>query len=78
VPKAKSNREVIHSVINYHEKKSKKEIAQVTIKIDKKIDNALGILSGKLHISKNRLIEDIILHSGIIEEVDENYIEESV
>jgi len=32
------------------------------------------ILSQSLNISKNKLIEDILFESGIIQEVDENYI----
>ncbi len=72
--KQKNSRVVIQKVINKHTKNSKKEIAQVTIKIDKKLDNALMILSNQIHISKNRLIEDILFESGILEEVDENYI----
>ncbi len=72
--KHKNSRSVIKNVINKHSKNSKKEIAQLTIKIDKKLDNALLILSSKMNISKNRLIEDILFESGIVEEVDENYI----
>ena len=72
--KQKYSRSVIKSVINKHTKKDKKEISQLTIKIDKKLDNALIILSTQLNISKNRLIEDILNESGILEEVDENYI----
>lgn len=74
--KHKNSRSVIKNVINKYSKNSKKEIAQSTIKIDKKLDNALLILSSKMNISKNRLIEDILFESGIIEEVDENYIGE--
>ncbi|PLY05342.1 MAG: hypothetical protein C0625_15045 [Arcobacter sp.] len=72
--KQKNSRTVIKNVISKHTKKYKKEISQVTIKIDKKLDNALIILSSQLNISKNRLIEDILNESGILEEVDENYI----
>ncbi len=72
--KQKNSRTVIKNVISKHTKKDKKEISQVTIKIDKKLDNALIILSSQLNISKNRLIEDILNESGILEEVDENYI----
>ena len=72
--KQKYSRSVIKNVINKHTKKDKKEISQLTIKIDKKLDNALIILSTQLNISKNRLIEDILNESGILEEVDENYI----
>ncbi|WP_267884026.1 hypothetical protein [Halarcobacter anaerophilus] len=39
------------------------------------MDDALAILSKDLSISKNRLIEDILFESGILEEVDENYVE---
>jgi len=72
--KQKNSRAVIKSVISKHTKKSKKEISQLTIKIDKKLDNALVILSNQINISKNKLIEDILFESGILEEVDENYV----
>lgn len=72
--KQKNSRAVIKNVINKHTKNGKKEISQLTIKIDKRLDNALFILSNQINISKNRLIEDILYESGIIEEVDENYI----
>jgi len=72
--KQKNSRTVIKNVISKHTKKDKKEISQLTIKIDKKLDNALVILSNQINISKNRLIEDILYESGILEEVDENYI----
>jgi len=74
--KQKNSRAVIKSVISKHTKKSKKEISQLTIKIDKRLDNALVILSNQINISKNRLIEDILYESGILEEVDENYVGE--
>ncbi len=72
--KQKNSRAIIKSVINKHTNKSKKEISQLTIKIDKKLDNALIILSSQINVSKNRLIEDILYESGILEEVDENYV----
>jgi len=72
--KIKNSRTVIKNVISRHAKKEKKEISQLTIKIDKKLDDALIILSEQINISKNRLIEDILFESGILEEVDENYI----
>lgn len=72
--KQKNSRAVIKNVISKHTKKEKKEISQLTIKIDKKLDKALIILSNQLNISKNRLIEDILFESGILEEVDENYV----
>ena len=74
--KQKNSRAVIKNVINKHTKSGKKEISQLTIKIDKKLDNALVILSNQINISKNRLIEDILYESGILEEVDENYVGE--
>ncbi|MGP2656333.1 hypothetical protein ACOJTA_04750 [Malaciobacter sp. WC5094] len=74
--KQKNKRTVIQKVINNHLKSNKKEISQLTIKIDKRLDNALIVLSQSLNISKNRLIEDILCESGIIQEVDENYIGE--
>ena len=72
--KQKNSRAVIKNVINKHTKKNKKEIAQLTIKIDKRLDNALVVLSNQINISKNKLIEDILFESGILEEVDENYV----
>ncbi|MGB5793852.1 hypothetical protein [Poseidonibacter sp.] len=73
--KQKNKRSVIQKVINKHTKTNKKEISQLTIKIDKKLDIALLTLSASLGISKNKLIEDILFESGIIQEVDENYME---
>ncbi len=73
--KHKNKRAVIQKVINSHLQNEKKEISQLTIKIDKKLDEALVVLAKSLNISKNRLIEDILFESGIIEEVDENYVE---
>jgi parvulin-like peptidyl-prolyl isomerase len=72
VAKQKFGREIIQSVIEKNQTK-KREIAQLTIKIDAKLDEALSKLSNALNISKNRLIEDILRESGIVEEVDENY-----
>lgn len=72
--KQKNKRTVIQKVINNHKKGNKKEISQLTIKIDKKLDKALLTLSKSLNISKNKLIEDILFESGIIQEVDENYL----
>jgi|GEM_PF-567932 len=74
--KQKNKRTVIQRVINNHLKSSKREVSQLTIKIDKRLDTALLTLSGSLNISKNKLIEDILFESGIIEEVDENYVGE--
>ena len=72
--KHKFGREIIQSVIEKHQTK-KREIAQLTIKIDSKLDEALIKLSNALNISKNRLIEDILVESGIMQEVEENYYE---
>ena len=72
VAKQKFGREVIQSVIEKNQTK-RREIAQLTIKIDAKLDEALAKLSNALNISKNRLIEDILMESGIIQEVEENY-----
>lgn len=72
--KQKFGREIIQSVIEKNQTK-KREIAQLTIKIDAKLDDALAKLSTALNISKNRLIEDILLESGVMQEVDENYYE---
>jgi predicted HicB family RNase H-like nuclease len=73
--KLKNKRSVIQKVINKHLKTNKKEISQLTIKIDSRLDSALVILSQNLGISKNKLIEDILFESGILQEVDENYVE---
>ncbi|XOB61387.1 hypothetical protein ACMC56_12330 [Campylobacterota bacterium DY0563] len=73
--KLKNKRSVIQKVISKHVKGKKKEISQLTIKIDSRLDDALIILCKDLNISKNRLIEDILFESGILEEVDENYVE---
>lgn len=70
--KQKFGREIIQSVIEKNQTK-KREIAQLTIKIDAKLDDALVKLANSLNISKNRLIEDILLESGVVDEVDENY-----
>jgi hypothetical protein len=72
--KQKNKRVVIQKVIDKHLKNDKKKVAQLTIKIDKKLDSALLTLSQSLNISKNKLIEDILFESGIVQEVDENYI----
>lgn len=70
--KQKFDSEVIKNVIAKRQS-TRRTISQLTIKIDSKLDDALLILSHSLNISKNRLIEDILLESGIIEEVEENY-----
>jgi predicted HicB family RNase H-like nuclease len=72
VAKQKYDRKIIENAIE-KSLNEKKEIAQLTIKIDSKLDNALAILSEKINISKNKLIENILFESGIIEEVEENY-----
>jgi len=74
VAKQKFGREIIQSVIEKNKTK-KREIAQLTIKIDAKLDIALSKLATALNISKNRLIEDILKESGIVQEVEENYYE---
>lgn len=73
--KLKNKRTIIKKVIDKNLKGTKKEITQLTIKIDSKLDNALLLLSQSLNISKNKLIEDILYESGILEEVSENYME---
>lgn len=70
--KQKFDREIIQNVIE-KSKIKKRSIAQLTIKIDSRLDDALSKLSSSLNISKNRLIEDILFESGIVEEVEENY-----
>ena len=72
--KNKNKRTIIQKVINNHLRTNKREVSQLTVKIDKKLDTALVILSTSLNISKNKLIEDILFESGIIDEVDENFI----
>lgn len=67
--KQKYGSEIIKNVIKKNQ--SKREVSQLSIKIDKKLDLALQNLSSKLNISKNRLIEDILYESGIIKEVEE-------
>lgn len=69
--KQKFGNEIIKSVIQ--KSKKRRTISQLTIKIDSKLDDALSKLSHSLNISKNRLIEDILFESGIVEEVEENY-----
>lgn len=73
--KIKEKVSVISRVIKKNNKKNKKEISQLSIKIDKRLDNALSVLSKDLLISKNKLIEDILFESRILEVVDENYME---
>ena len=69
--KQKFGNEIIKSVIE--KSKKRRQISQLTVKIDSKLDDALSKLSNSLNISKNRLIEDILFESGIIKEVEENY-----
>ena len=52
--KLKNKRTVIKKVINKHLNTNKKEISQLTIKIDSKLDSALLVLSQSLNISKNK------------------------
>lgn len=72
--KLKFGQEAIKNVIKKNQTK-RKEITQLSIKIDSRLDMALQTLSQSLKISKNKLIEDILFESGIIEEVEENYYE---
>lgn len=72
--KEKFGREIIQNVIEKNQTK-KREVAQLTLKIDARLDVALGKLANALNISKNRLIEDILFESGVIDEVEENYYE---
>ncbi|MBN2963489.1 hypothetical protein JWV37_01725 [Sulfurospirillum sp. T05] len=69
--KMKQGDSVIKRVIQKN--MTKREISQLTIKIDAKLDQALATLSTALGVSKNRLIEEILTESGIIKEVEENY-----
>ena len=73
--KMKQSDSIIKQVIDKHAHENKREIAQLTIKIDTRLDTALAKLSTALGISKNRLIEDVLMESGIIEEVEENYLD---
>lgn len=73
VAKLKQNDSIIKQVIAKNTRGKKRQIAQLTIKIDTQIDQALIKLSTALGISKNRLIEDILRQSGVVEEVEENY-----
>ncbi len=70
--KQKHDRTIIKSAID-KSIKEKREISQLTIKIDSKLDDALVILSEKINVSKNKLIENILFESGILDEVEENY-----
>ncbi|MBE0492416.1 MAG: hypothetical protein IBX44_09210 [Sulfurospirillum sp.] len=70
--KYKFGQDVIKTVIEKSQN-PKREISQLTIKIDVKLDNALTKLSNALGVSKNRLIEDILFESGVIQEVEENW-----
>lgn len=71
--KDRYNRKIIQNAIN--RSLDKKNVSQITIKIDSKLDDALMVLSKKLYVSKNKLIENILYESGIIQEVEENYYE---
>ena len=71
--KQKFGNEIIKNVIEKN--RARRTISQLTIKIDSKLDDALCKLSTSLNISKNRLIEDVLFESGIVEEVEENYYE---
>jgi len=71
--KRNNQRKVIQRVISKNSI-AKQKPSQLTIKIDNKLYEALSLLSNALDVSKNKLIEDILFESGIIQEVDENYI----
>jgi hypothetical protein len=73
--KLKQHDSIIKQVIAKNSGQKKREVSQLTIKIDSRIDQALVKLSTALGISKNRLIEDILTQSGIVQEVEENYFE---
>jgi hypothetical protein len=73
VAKLKQNDSIIKQVIAKNAHAKRRQVAQLTIKIDARINQALMKLSTALGISKNRLIEDILRESGILEEVEENY-----
>ncbi len=69
--KQRFDQNVIKNVIKKN--KNKREVTQLSIKIDAKLNKALEKLSSSIKISKNKLIEDILYESGIIDEVEENY-----
>jgi hypothetical protein len=71
--KIKEKASVINRVIKKNSKKQKKQVSQLSIKIDKKLDKALIVLSSQLLISKNKLIEDILFESRILDVVNEEY-----
>ncbi|MFV0482290.1 MAG: hypothetical protein ACK5LP_09945 [Campylobacteraceae bacterium] len=66
----RKGKNIIKSVIQKHEQNRKREVSQLSIKIDSRLDFALTTLSSSMKISKNRLIEDILLASGVMEEVE--------
>jgi predicted HicB family RNase H-like nuclease len=68
------NRDIVQKVIKKNSLNSKKETVQISIKLDKELHDALLVLSEALNISKNKLIEDILYESGIVQEIDENYV----
>lgn len=63
-----SRKKIISSVMKKHMNAKKREVSQLSIKIDKNLDDALNTISSAINISKNRLVEDILVESGIIEE----------
>ena len=69
-----SNRDIVKKVIKKNSLLTKKETVHISIKLDKEIHDALLLLSEALNISKNKLIEDILYESGIVQETDENYV----
>jgi hypothetical protein len=68
------NRDIIQKVIKKNSLNNKKETIHISIKLDKEIHDALLALSEALNVSKNKLIEDILYESGIVQEIDENYV----
>jgi len=70
----KDSKITIKKIMKKYSKNYKKENKQISIKIDKKVDNALVKISTEINISKNKLIEDILFASGLLEEVEENYV----
>jgi hypothetical protein len=68
------NRDIIQKVIKKNSLNHKKETIHISIKLDKEIHDALLTLSEALNVSKNKLIEDILYESGIVQETDENYV----
>ncbi len=69
-----NERNVIQRVIKKNLYKNKKDTVHISIKLNKELHSSIVAMCEILNISKNRLIEDILYESGIMEEIDENYV----